>query len=258
MKIFGDILPSELPTTVDGAMKMMNDLPRLIQKYNDGRGKPLVYVMFPLSSPAFQNNLFINIPKNRAIKKIDEEQVVRSIRTYDHILELIQKAHDQVEEMTVHSYCVTESERNKACSSAETLEVQESSFRSELQKVVIALRSGNSDSSAIPDLCTKNDQEAKKTFEKCEKIFNAMRSRIMFVKRCERYGANHLESPVSEHIAKACDDHENVYVLFHNKAESKTIQRYQSAFIELAKNSKNSENDSKNDGPKNDKKLLVM
>jgi len=95
LKIFGDVLPDKLPTTVDGAMEMMRNLSQLIQNSNDGKGKPLVYVMFPLSSPAFQNDLGMNITKHRAIQKIDEGQIVRSIQVYDRILEFIQKAHDQ-------------------------------------------------------------------------------------------------------------------------------------------------------------------
>jgi len=178
LKIFGDVLPDELPTTVDGAMEMMKKLSKLIQKSNDGKGKPLLYVMLPLSSPAFPNNAGINTTKNCAIQKIDEGQIVRSIQIYDRVLEFIQKAHDQVEEMTRRRSCVTESERKEALSVAETLKVQEASFRSELEKTVIAVRSGNNDSSAIPDLCTKNDIKANETFEKCEKIFNAMHSRI--------------------------------------------------------------------------------
>ena len=178
LKIFGDVLPDELPTTVDGAMEMIKNLPQLIQKSNNGKGKPLEYVLFPLSAPIFQNNFGISIRKSRAVPIIDEGQILQSILIYDRILERIQKAHDQVEEMAVRRNFVTESELDEAGSIAERLEEQEGSFRSDLQKVVIALRSGNSDSSAIPDLCTKNWNEVNEAFKKCQKIFNAMRSRI--------------------------------------------------------------------------------
>ena len=239
LEIFGDVLPDKLRTTVDDTQEMMRNLPQLIQKCNDGKGKPLQYVMFPLSSPAFQNKLGITIPKNRAVKQIDEGQIIQCIQLYDHILELIQKAHDQVEEMNNHSYCVTESELNEARSVAETLKAQEGSFKSKLKKVIIEVRSGNNDSGAIADLCTKNRKEANETFKKCKKIFDALRSRIAFAEDCVKFGANHFQPPVRERIARACDDYENVFVLFRNKADSGTVQRYQSAFIELAKNSKN-------------------
>jgi len=185
LKIFGDVLPEELPTTVDGTMEMMRNLSKLIQKSNDGKGKPLEYVMFPLSSPSFRNNLLINITKNRAIQKIDEGQIVRSIQIYDRMLEFIQKAHDQEEEMT------DESDRKEARSIAERLEVQEGSFRSNLQKVVIALRSGNCDSNAIPDLCSCI--EANETFERCEKMFKFTE---------EKKGQPHHEDLTKERAAK--------------------------------------------------------
>ena len=197
LKIFGDVLPDELPTTMDGAMEMMRNLSKLIQKSNDGKGKPIMYVMLPLSFPEFQNNLGINIAKNRAIPRIDEGQILQSILIYDRILERIQKAHDQVEEMAVRRNFVTESELDEAGSIAERLEEQEGSFRSDLQKVVIALRSGNSDSSAIPDLCTKNWNEVNEAFKKCQKIFNAMRSRI---KSEERIQPHLLHKDVTEEL----------------------------------------------------------
>ena len=44
IKIFGDVLPdssSEFPDTVDGALSMMRNMQQLIEKCNDGKGKPL-------------------------------------------------------------------------------------------------------------------------------------------------------------------------------------------------------------------------
>jgi len=238
LKIFGDVLPDKLPTNVDGAMEMMSNLSQLIQNSNDGKGKPLVYVMFPLSSPVVQNNLGINIPKKYPIQKIDEGQIVRIIQVYDRILEFIQKAQDHVKEMNNRSYCVTESELDEERFIAERLEEQEGSFRSDLFTVIKTRRAGK-DSLSIPGLCTNNYVAANETFKECEKIFNATRSRIQFAEDCEEFGANHFEPPVSTRIAKARYCSENVYVLFHNKADSETVQRYQLAFIELAKNKRN-------------------
>ena len=110
-------------------------------------------------------------------------------------------------------------------------------MRSDLEKALVTTRrSGNSDSRSLSDLHDKHYNKANENFQKCEKIYKDMLSRIMFAKRCENYGVKCLTSPVGENIESVCDDHENVYVLFYVQADPETAKRYRDAIIELARN----------------------
>ena len=139
VETFGDVLSDtseQFPSTLDGSMEMIRNLPQLIQKSNNGKGKPLTYVMFPLSSPAFLDYPGVNILINQVHRRIDEGRIVQVIRIFDKLSELTQKARDQLDEINSHTQCVTESELEEACSILETLEVQEGSLKGDLETVL--------------------------------------------------------------------------------------------------------------------------
>jgi hypothetical protein len=48
----GDVLPDNFSQTIDGVMQVFKDIPNLIKPLNDGKGKPLVYVLYPLKKMA--------------------------------------------------------------------------------------------------------------------------------------------------------------------------------------------------------------
>lgn len=236
--VFGDVLLDSFgqnPTTVDGVMEMIRNLPRLIQKSNNSKGKPLTYVMFPLSSPVLRNCLGVSHLINKAHRKVDQTRILKVIRIFDDLSEITQKAYDQLQKMNTHSHCVTASELKEARSIIGTLEDQEASLRSDLEKDLEAVRSGNIDSESLTNVCHKHRTAADETFQTFEKIYNTVLARIYFAERCIKYGAKYLTPPVDEQIQSACDDYENVYVLFDGEADGETTQRNHSAFIELAK-----------------------
>ena len=104
--------------------------------------------------------------------------------------------------------------------------------------VLEAVRSGKDDAESLTAFCSQHYTTAKKTFQKFKKISDAIRLRVEFAKRCERYGAKYLIPPADEQIASACDDYENLYVLFDGDADRNTTQKNHSAFIELVKNNR--------------------
>jgi hypothetical protein len=70
-KLFGDFLPeNQLPQTVDDAIQLMKEMPRLAQAANGGKGKPILYTLTPL---ALLVEMFkLNIQQNIIIKEIDQ------------------------------------------------------------------------------------------------------------------------------------------------------------------------------------------
>ena len=231
LEIFGDILPDssdKIPTTFESAVQMIRNLPHLIERSNNGKGKPLTYVMFPLSS--------LSDLAHQTFRNLEEEGVTQVIQLHDDILEFTQQAGDQVKMMNKYSYCVTAAKLKEARSVVETLQSLESNVRSDLKKALITVRrSDNSDCRSLSDLISKYHIKADESFQKCEKIYNAMLHRIMFAERCKKYGVGNLMPPVEENIEALCDDHENVYVLFYVQADKETANRYRDAVIEIAR-----------------------
>jgi len=237
--IFGDILPNsadKLPVDFNGAIKMIQDLPKLVEKSNDRKGKPLVYVMHPLSSSAFKSYIEDRLFHDSAVRKIDNGRILQVTRVFDYLSELVQKARDQLDEVILDRCCITDSEEKDARSNLEALEVEEATLTSGLQKVLEAVRSGNSDDESLADFCNKHYTAAGEIYEKCQKVYNTILSRKQFMKRCEKYDVKYLMPPVEEQIAGLCDEYVNVYVLFDGEADRETTHRNHSAFIQLARN----------------------
>ena len=241
LEIFGDVLSDmsgRIPTTVDGAIEMIRDVPSLIQKSNNGKGKPLTYVMFPLSEDLrkyFNVTHLINQPAGQ----VHERLIVGVIQTFDHLSELTQKARDQLDEINDYSVYFTASELKEARAMLATLEVQEAGISSDLRSRLEAVRSGNSDDESLTALIKENHTTADETFQKFEKIYNAILPQIQFGKRCKKYGATYFTPPETEQIASAIDDYENVYVLFDGEQDCEKTQINHSRFIEIARNNQN-------------------
>jgi len=201
---------------VDGAIKMIRDVPLHIQKSNNGKGKPLTYVMFPLSSPALRNHFNVTHSINQAVRQVHESVIVQVIQTFDHLSELTQKARDQLDEISLNDNSVyfTASKLEETREMLRALKKQEAGMISDLRNVLKAVRSGNSDDESLTALIKKNHTTADETFQEFEKIYRTILSQIQFGKRCEKYGATYCTPPETEQIASAIDDYENVYVLF--------------------------------------------
>ena len=230
LQIFGDVLPdnsTEFPHTLDGALSMMRNVRHLIQNCNGGKGKPLTYIMFPLSSPAFQNYIGLKDTEALTVRNLSEGRIIQVIHLFDHITELKQKVHDQIDE----SHIVTASEFEEARSLEESLEIEQATVRSELDKLIKEVRSGNSDDQRLEAFCNKRST----TLREFQNIYKTIQSRIEFAKRCETLGAKYLQHPHKQRIATACDKYENVYVLFDGQGDDETTTKNQSAFVELAK-----------------------
>jgi hypothetical protein len=58
----GDVVPDNFSHTLDGVMKIFREIPSLIKPLNNGKGRPLVFVLYPLKRMAeiFKQDLLIN------------------------------------------------------------------------------------------------------------------------------------------------------------------------------------------------------
>jgi len=234
--IFGDVLPDKFPHNVDGALSMLKGMEQLVKKYNDGKGKPREFVMLPLSSSFFQNYLGLRKLKVPTACDLGEGRIIRVVQLLDHITMVRQKVHDQVVELDKHERCVRKNELEKAHHLAERLERLQGEVKSDFVPLLRDIRSLKSNGQRLEYFCNKHRTKADENFAKCKSIYQAVRSRITFAEVCEKYGAKYLEYPIQQHIVRACDGYENVYVLLDGQGDEETTRKNHLAFIELAKN----------------------
>jgi len=236
LEIFGDLIPDgsdEFPQTFAGSLALMRKVPELIHGYNKGKGKPLSYIMLPLS------HLRVTAEKPFPSIVTLGTKGVKIVHLFDRITEFRQKVYDQFEELSNYRHCVTAVELEDSRGVKEDLEVLRAGVQEQLASLLEQIRSGKEDAGSLDAFCKNNMDTATVTFHKCNEIYEGVQARIEFVKRCERFGAEYLAPPVDQRIASACNDYDNVYVLFHGDAYDEKRRRNESAFITLAKESTN-------------------
>jgi len=125
--IFGDVLPDELPQTLVDAQKTMKIIPKLVKNYNNGKGKPLTYIMIPICA---LNGL---VPERlsestKTFISIDDATTKRIVRLFDDMTELRHKVGDRLEDY-------------------------EARAKRELYQLVESVRSGKENVRCLDDFC---------------------------------------------------------------------------------------------------------
>jgi len=83
VEILGDVLPDELPQTSAAAQDMMQSIPQLVQNCNDGKGKPLTYVMIPIGHLDWKKR-----SQQVTFISIDDARAMNVVRLFDRMTEL--------------------------------------------------------------------------------------------------------------------------------------------------------------------------
>jgi len=238
LEIFTDVLTDtadEFPQTLNGAVKMMKQLPQRVRACNDGKGRPLTYVMFPI---AFLDSH--NPSKSFENFGVDEDWVVKIVHLFDHIYMRRQQVHDQVDELNKHEFCITAKELKEAQSPEKDIEVQQARVNRELTRLLKTPRADEDDVGlSLDKFCAEHRKGVDDLFDKCNKIYEAAQPRIVFAKDCEKHGAKCIRPPIDANIASACFDYDDVYILFDGEAETEAdrerIKKNHSTLIKRAK-----------------------
>ncbi|CAF3819357.1 unnamed protein product [Rotaria sp. Silwood1] len=101
IKFFGDIIPhnEELPQTFEKALELMKKVPLYFQKSNNGKGKPLEYILYPLKDVERFFQLETKI--NRVLTNLNLETITRIEKEFDDLLLAKQKFNDFYNESTI-------------------------------------------------------------------------------------------------------------------------------------------------------------
>ena len=88
VEILGDVLPDGgLPQTLEGAQAMMRNLPQTIKNCNEGKGKPLTYIMSPISHLVSTKPS----PPLKTFRSVDDAICLKVVRLFDAITESSQE-----------------------------------------------------------------------------------------------------------------------------------------------------------------------
>ena len=148
VEIFGDVLPSILPRTLDDAQKMMEKIPERIEKCNDGKGRPLTYVMIP----TFDLDRQLSDTPRQSIRtfiSIDEDRTMNIVRLFDHATQLRQKV-----------------QKGMGSEADDSFEVHEAWAKYKLCRRVEKVRSGRKSVECLDRFCDRYSALLKSTMDR--------------------------------------------------------------------------------------------
>ncbi|GBC01566.1 hypothetical protein RclHR1_04230011 [Rhizophagus clarus] len=149
IKLLGDVIPNEknLPQSFEEAKKLIAELPSYIKQYNDGKGVPIEYTLYPLSELA--KLLTQNIIIDGVITELSEETILRVEQVFDDLSESKQRLNDLYNDARSISELILDKVSDQISNRVQEVRQNEAKFRCELAECLVKVRSGKSNISEL-------------------------------------------------------------------------------------------------------------
>ncbi|RGB27696.1 hypothetical protein C1646_673797 [Rhizophagus diaphanus] len=122
------------------ARKVIAEFPLSIEQYNDGRGVPIEYTLYPLSKLA--TLLAQNVTIDSMITELSEETILKVERVFDGLSESKQKLNDLYNDAQSTSNFIMDGVFNQISDRVQEVRTKEAKFRRELAECLIKVGSG--------------------------------------------------------------------------------------------------------------------
>ncbi|CAB5343914.1 unnamed protein product [Rhizophagus irregularis] len=142
IKLLGDVVPNnkELLQSFDEARKLVAELPLYTKQYNDGKGVPIEYTLYPLSELA---KLFIqDVAIDNMITELNEETILRVEQVFDGVSESKQRLNDLYNDAQSTSDFIMDKVFAQISNRVQEVRINEANFRRELAECLVKVRSG--------------------------------------------------------------------------------------------------------------------
>ncbi|PKB99534.1 hypothetical protein RhiirA5_403595 [Rhizophagus irregularis] len=159
IKLLGDVVPNnkELLQSFDEARKLVAELPLYTKQYNDGKGVPIEYTLYPLSELA---KLFIqDVAIDNMITELSEETILRVEQVFDEIERLIQK-----------SIILIKEKQEEINNSSKTIEELEGKLYDIMELQISEIKSDQENKRAVIEVHQKRVDQLQKEWEKIKEI----------------------------------------------------------------------------------------
>lgn len=244
LHVFADVLPDgDLPQTVEEAIELMKKLPTLLQEANQGKGKPIRYMMVPISTINHVLNK-TELSADRLVEQLDEEAIARFVSLFDEISVAKQQLTDLCSDMDSHKFCVLEQDIERANEARTQLNNAEAKLRSKLAATLVLVRSGKAGAEKLENIraefenCNSSPGKVQTVFHSFLPVINRMKladtliaERIIYIGRC-----GSLETEIVKY------GQNDIYVLFFSdeliKTDKKSWTDNCSLFLTLARSAK--------------------
>lgn len=194
IRIFGDVLPQneDLPTTMEGGINLMKQMPTLLESCNQGRGKPLSYRLFPISS--LMKYLNCSIQPDSMVKVLEEDCLLRIVHLFEDMSKTRQELADFYQDALDNKVCLVPEDLSSITNFKREFAVDEIKFRKTLSTTLTAIRSGKTNVTSLEALidqyksCSFSPVNFSGQLTKWEHIIR----KIAFTKSLRAFGAKYI------------------------------------------------------------------
>jgi hypothetical protein len=198
-KLLGDILPEEtdqMQMDLRSACAYVSQLSNRLKKANDGKGKPVKYILYPLPDRAFRRRLAPDAVFNSFYRQTEESIIAQFVSLFDNISYVKQQVSCLVSDVRNYRTCLTQYIATEILDLQTDLETGESTLRSRLADTLKEVRSGKQEPSELDRLHTEyleSEKSSRKIQTKlCDTKIVDARKKLDFAKTCADYDVNYF------------------------------------------------------------------
>jgi GTPase SAR1 family protein len=224
------------PDDLYSASKFIQDVPRFIAMENGGKGKPLVYTLFPLDILVYLMQGFVEVKTGLSVSKLPVDCIERSVQFFDELRDAQRNLHDYDLIVKSHRFCVPSKHRhfiNKHLSNIKDLEGR---VKSNFAYLLGAVRSGRAGHHLVLQLleaCSR-DLLPERIARATEEYQQKMNFADMVIGKGAKYIGYGASSDSLEREFQNTDD--DIYVLFfdeNSKLDQSSWEGNQHLLMEL-------------------------
>ena len=158
-RVYADVLLEEkIPQTTDEVVDLLKNMPLMLQNSNNGKGKPISYIMIPISSV---KKLITGVDSdiNHAVMQLDESIIMLFTELFDEITLKRQHLNDVFNDIDAHKDYVNEKDIEGIKKYRMQFLEAENELRSSLHTTLINVRSGKLNCNKLYEILNQCNNE---------------------------------------------------------------------------------------------------
>ncbi|KAI2804069.1 hypothetical protein BLOT_008214 [Blomia tropicalis] len=229
-EIFGDILPTLVPTNLIEGIEIMKNAPSLVKDANNGKGKQIKYKLIPIS--LLRNLWKVNTEANKIFRYIEEEAIQKCVELFDNMNLIEQQLNDLLEDVNKLEPFIESSKVKQVKLLHLNYSFYQTKLRNVLSDQLFLIRSGNETTSKLDEVIfqTTNDPFSWENVAIKIDQLSDLKKEISFLKLMIKLNIILLNKN-NEFQQFLWENFENdIYIFFYDYNQTNNVNKYMNQF----------------------------
>ena len=215
-RIHTDVLFEEkIPQTANEVIGFLKNMPKMLHNSNEGKGKPLRYVMVPIS---VVRTYITNVPSqiNNVVKQLDEYIITHLTEIFDIITQNKQRLNDLYNDINSHKDYINEKDVKQIRKYRLQFLLAESKLKTTLQTALVKVRSGKEHCDKLCEILSQLFDEGSiiNDISSIINSFDKVQKKISLVNLFHEIGISYIGAVGFSELEKLKSKNLTLYILF--------------------------------------------